>query len=572
LGTLARRTFPGLVTLAHYERSWLRGDLVAGVTVAAFLVPQVMAYAGLAGMPPVNGLWAALAALILYAIFGSSRQLSVGPESTTAILTAATLAPLGLSGSAQYEAAAGALAAMVGLLCLAAWLLRLGFLADLVSKPVLVGYLAGVAVIMIAGQLGKLTGTAVAGDNFVQEVRTFFAGIDQISWVTLALGVGVLVILTTFAVLLPRAPGPLIAVALATVVVWAFGLTSHGVAVVGSIPSGLPGVAVPTPAGLDVRSLVLPAIGVTVVAFTDTILTARAFASRSSSQVDNNQELLALGTVNLGSAFVRGFPVSSSASRTVIGATARSRTQLNGLVSAALVILTLLVLGPILAWFPLAALGALVVFAAVRLIDVAEFRRIYRFRRREFAIALTATVGVLAFDILYGVLIAIGLSVVELLVRVARPHDAVLGRVPGLAGMHDRDDYPESELIPGLIVYRYDSPLFFANANDFLQKALAVIDREEIDHGPVRWFILNVEANVEVDITGVDALEELRATCERRGIVLALARVKQDLLRPLERYGLTAKIGADHLYPTLPVAVAAYQEWARCNPAESEFD
>ncbi len=557
----AARTFPGVVVLARYRRPWLRGDVVAGLTVAAYLVPQVMAYAGVAGLPPVTGLWAIVATLTLYAVFGSSRQLSVGPESTTALLTAATLGPLAASDPARYAALAATLAAVVGLLCLAGFALRLGFLADLVSKPVLVGYLSGVAVIMVAGQLGKVTGIPVSGDTFVAELRSLFEGRADFDLGTFLLASGVFVLLLVLGHWWPGVPGPLVAVMAAGLAVWAFSLDEHGIAVVGPVPRGLPQVALPDLAGTDLRQLLLPAIGVTVVAFTDNVLTARAFAARSRTRVDNTQELLALGAANLGSSLVHGFPVSSSASRTALGVQAGSRTQLNALVSVALVLLTLVFLGPLLAWFPVAALGALVIYAAVRLVDVAEFRRIYRFRRREFAIALAAAVGVLAFDILYGVLIAVALSIVELLVRVARPHDSVLRRVPGVAGMHDEDDYPDSEVIPGLVVYRYDSPLFFANADDFLTKAVGVLDREEARHGPVRWFILNVEANVEVDLTGLDALEELRARCVERGVVFALARVKHDLHLPLERYGLVAAIGPDRLYPTLPVAVEAYEQW-----------
>ena len=296
-----------------------------------------------------------------------------------------------------------------------------------------------------------------------------------------------------------------------------------------------------------------------IVGFTDDVLTARSFATRDTMIVAN-RELLALGLANAGSGLLRGFPVSSSASRTAIAKATGNGSQAYSLVVAAVVVFVLTFLRGALTHFPTAALGAIVIYAAVRLIDVPAFRRLLAFRRMELAIAIAACAGVLALNILYGVLIAVGLSVADLLVRVARPHDAILGRVPGLAGMHDVDDFPAARTIPGLVVYRYDAPLFFANANDFRQRALAAADAGT---GPLRWFILNVEANVEVDFTALEALDALRSEIVRRGAVFALVRVKQDLLARLDAFGLAAKIGADLIFPTLPTALDAYQSWAR---------
>ena len=312
----------------------------------------------------------------------------------------------------------------------------------------------------------------------------------------------------------------------------------------------------------DLSGLLLPAVGVLVVGYTDTVLTARSFATRGH-EINANQELLALGTANIGAGVLGGFPVSSSASRTALAAAAGSRTQLYSLVTLLCVLVVLLFASPLLAQFPTAALGAVIIYAAVRLIDLSEFRRLAAFRRAEFVLALAACVGVLAVDILYGVLLAIGLSVGVMLTRISRPHDAIQGLVPGLAGMHDIDDYPQATLIPGLVVYRYDSPLFFANAENFRRRALAAASPR---HGSINWFVLNVEANVEVDITGLDAMEAVRAELTDRGIVFALARVKQDLLDHLDAYGLTGKVGADRIFPTLPTAVAAYHAWVRQHP------
>ena len=550
---------PGVAELRRYQRAWLRGDLLAGVTVAAYLVPQVMAYATVAGVPPVAGLWAALPALVIYAVLGSSRSLSMGPEATTALMTAIAIGPLATGDPARYAGLAATLALLVGAMSVAAGLLRLGFVADLLSRPVLVGYLAGVAMIMIADQLKRVTGEPVSGEQFFAQAVSFASHLGQIQPVTMALAAAVLAFLLTLQARWPHAPGPLLAILGATAAVVAFGLASHGVAVVGPIPAALPVPQLPNVHPAVLRDLLLPAFTVLIVGFTDDVLTARSFA-RGDERIAANQELLALGAANAGASVFHGFPVSSSASRTAIGIATGSRTQLYSLTAAATVVAVLLFARPVLARFPAAALGAIVIYAALRLIDIAAFRRLFAFRRTELAIALATCLGVIGLNILYGVLVAIGLSVADLLVRVARPHDAIQGLVPGLAGMHDVDDYPGARTIPGLVVYRYDAPLFFANAEDFRRRAL---DAAGQGPGPLRWFVLNVEANVEVDFTGLEALDAVRETVTRQGAVFALARVKQDLLARLQAFGLSEKLGDERLFPTLPTAVAAYQAWAQ---------
>ncbi|MFJ3793134.1 SulP family inorganic anion transporter [Kitasatospora sp. NPDC090091] len=587
-------TLPGLSRLRHYRQEWLRGDLVAGVTVAAYLVPQVMAYASVAGLPPVAGLWAILPAIVLYALVGSSRLLSVGPESTTALMTATVVAPAAHGDPTRYAELAAALAVVVGLLCALAWLARLGFVADLLSQPVLIGYLAGVALIMMVDQLSKLTGVDVEGEGFFPQLASFVSKLSEVDLPTLGFSAATLLLLLLAARFAPRLPGPLLAVVLGTAVSAAFSLGEHGLAVIGEIPAGLPRPEAPDLA--DLRGLALPALGILLVGYTDFILTGRAFEPRDSEpagsgatgtdstgsgatgtdstgsdstasgraggemRLDANQELLALGAVNLGSGFFQGFPVSSSASRTALAQSAGGRSQVFSLSAGLVVVAVLLFLGPLLRDTPDAVLGALVVYAAIRMIDVAGFRRLAHFRRRELLLAVGCLAGVLVLDILYGVLVAVGFSVAELLSRVARPHDAVLGMVPGLAGMHDVDDYPRARTVPGLVVYRYDSPLFFANAEDFRRRALASVAEQP---APVRWFVLNTEANVEVDITALDSVDSLRRELADRGIVFALARVKQDLLDDLDAYGLTESVGRDRIFPTLPTAVEAYHSWER---------
>ncbi|MGZ4494066.1 MAG: SulP family inorganic anion transporter [Blastococcus sp.] len=546
---------PGLAVLRGYDRAWLRGDLLAGVTVTAYLVPQVMAYAAVAGLPPVAGLWASLGPLLVYAFLGSSRLLSVGPESTTALMTAAAVGAMTAGDPSRYAAVAAALALAVGAVCLLGRLARLGFLADLLSRPVLVGYLAGVAVLMVVSQLGKLTGMTVQGDTPLSETAYVLTHLGGVRGPTLTMALLVLVSLLVAQRLRPHWPNPLAAMLLATLVTWAFDLGAHGIATVGAIPRGLPVPGLPDVSASELLSLALPALGVAVVGYTDNVLTARAYGARRGERIDSDQEFLALGAANLASGLLQGFPVSSSGSRTVIADALGARSQVYSLVALAGTLVGMLLLGPLLGAFPLAALGGVVAYAAVRLVDVAEIRRIARLRRNELVVLVATTLGVLLLGVLPGIGVAIALSLLDVLRRVARPHDAILGYAPGVAGMHDVDDYPSAVTVPGLVVYRYDSPLFFANAEDFRRRVLAALDEAP---WPVEWLLLNAEATVDVDLTAMDVLEQLRSETASRGVVLALARVKAELREDLDAAGFTERVGADRFYMTLPTAVAAY--------------
>lgn len=548
---------PGLGQFREYQRAWLRPDVLAGLTVAAYLVPQVMAYAEVAGLPPVVGLWAILGPLAIYPLLGTSRQLSIGPESTTALMTATLLMPVARGDPTRYAALAAAAALMVGGICVLGRLARLGFLADMLSKPVLVGYMAGVALIMISGQLSRITGVPVSGTSFVAEVTSFWTNLPAAHLPTLILSGILLVLLFVIARFIPLAPGPLIVVVIGAVAVAVFSLQDQGILVVGNVPVGLPTPAIPDVSPGDLWSLLLPAVGITMVSYTDNVLTGRAFASRQNQPLDANAEWAALAGCNFAAGFLHGFPVSSSGSRTAIGDAVGSRTQVYSLVTLGAVVIVLAFAAPLLSVFPRAALGALVVYAALRLIEWRELRRIARFGHSELLLAILTTVSVLAFGVLYGVLVAVGLSILDLFRRIARPHDGVLGYVPGVAGMHDIDDYPAARQVPGVVVYRYDAPLCFANAQDFHRRATEAVD-DAAD--TVEWFILNAEANTEIDITAADSLEQLRREFTERGITFAMARVKQELRDSLANAGLIESVGADLIFPTLPTAMSAYLE------------
>jgi SulP family sulfate permease len=548
----ANRTVTG--GLRGYDRRWLRGDVLAGVTVAAYAIPQVMAYADLATVPVTAGLWAFVGSTVVYALLGSSRQLSVGPESTTALMTAAALGSAAASGIAVGEAVV-ALAMLTAGFCLVGWLLRLGALADLLSRPVLVGYLTGIAGIMIVSQLDELLGLAEPDGSVLGRLGDVITGLPDAQVPTAVLGLVTLLLMLVASRVSSRLPVVLLGILAATATATLLGLPERGVEVVGEVPSGLPSPGLPVMDGHALRALMLPALGIAFVGFTDNLLTARAFAARRQEKIDPQRELLALAGANLGAAALHGMPVSSSGSRTALVDAVGGRSQLAGVVAVVCTLVALGTLTPVLAAFPLTALAAVVVYAATRLVDARELRRFARFRRSELVLALVTAAGVLVLDVLQGIVLAIALSGLDLLRRVAHPHDAVEGLVPELEGMHDVDDYPDAEVIPGLMVYRYDSPLFFANAEDFRRRALAAVEGAAV---PVRWFVLNVEANTEIDVTAADALESLHHELDRRGVVVALARLKQDLRAQLARTPLLERIGEEHIFPTLPTAVAAY--------------
>jgi len=550
------RLLPGIAVLRRYERGWLSGDVIAGITVAAYLVPQVMAYAVIAGLPAVAGLWAILLPILVYAVLGTSRKLSIGPESTTALMTAAGVGALaGAAGPDRYAEVAAIMAIAVGIVCLVGFVARLGFVAALLSRPVLIGYLVGIAVLMIVSQLGKVTKLEIEGESTWREVASFLGQVGQAHVPTVILGLAVLILLYLATWLMPKVPSPLLVLLLSAAVVAIFNLERLGLEVIGEVPQGLPAFRLPDLGDLEVWALLPYALGIAVVGFSDNILTGRAFASSRDEAIDSNQELLALGTANVATGLFQGFPVSSSGSRTVLGDAAGARTQVNSLVALGAVVIVLLFAGPVLESFPDAALGALVIYAATRLIDVPEIRRIARFRKSELVITAATAAAVVVFGVLAGIGFAVSLSILDLLRRITRPEADVLAYAPGVPGMHSLEDYPDADPVQGLVVFRYDSPLFFANADNFLEKATDAVDESE---DPVEWFLLNAEANTEIDLTAVDALEELRTRLEQRGITFAFARVKQDLYRRLELTPFIGHIGEENFFATLPTAVREY--------------
>ncbi len=554
---LWQRLVPGVLIMRNYQRGWIKGDVIAGITVAAYLIPQVMAFASIVGLPAVVGLWAVLGPMAIYFVLGTSRKMSIGPESTTVLMTAAGISALvGAAGGPEHMAEVAALLAIaVGAVCLIGYVGRLGFLTRLLSRPVLVGYLLGIALLMFISQLSEVTKVETSGEQSWQEVASFFQNIHNAHIPTVLMALAVFVLLFLARWIAPKFPAPLLVLLVAAGAVAVFGLDRYDLEVIGEIPRGLPELRLPDFSTVDIWALMPYAVGIAIVGFSDNILTARAFAAEKDEPIDANQELLALGAANIANGLFQGFPVSTSGSRTVLANTAGAKTQVHSLVVIAIVVMVLLFAGPVLESFPEAALGALVMYAAVQLIDIEELRRIARFRKSELIITAATALALTLFGVLVGIGFAIALSILDLIRRITSPYADVLGYAPGVAGMHSLDDYPDSQPVEGLVVFRYDSPIFFANADDFSARAKQAIDRSP---HPIRWFLLNAEANTEMDLTAVDALEKLRVDLESQGIRFAMARVKQNLSRSLTPTGFIKSVGKQYVFTTLPTAVRAY--------------
>ncbi len=535
-----------------YRREWLHRDVVAGLALTALLVPQGMAYAELAGLPAVTGLYATVVPLVAYAIFGPSRILVLGPDSALAPLVAAAVIPVAGSSASERVAVAGLLALIVGALLLVGAIARLGFLTDLLSRPVRLGYLAGIALIVIAAQLPRLLGVPIPNGGFVDNVEDFGGRLGNIDPATAAIGTACLAVVLLLWRVAPTVPGILFAVGGAALLVSVFDLD---VAVVGSVPRGLPSLTIPSPSIDELGRLTLSAVAIALLAFADTSVLSRSYAARLGDRVDQSRELGGLAAANLATGIFQGFPISSSSSRTPLAEAAGSRTQLTGVVAAASVGAVLVLGTGLLENIPVAALAAVVIAAVLRLIDVPAFRGLFRVNRGDFALAVASFAGVLVLGILPGIGFAVALSVVAVLERAWHPHTAVLGRVTELKGYHDTVRHPEGRQIPGLLLFRFDAPLFFANAEVFreaIHRALAEERR------PVQTIVLASEPITDVDSTAAEVLGDLEAELRRGGIALAFAELKGPVKDKLTLYGLTKQIGEERFYPTIGLAVRAH--------------
>ncbi len=574
--SIARRlanAVPGVRVIATYRSGWLAQDVTAGVVLTALLVPQGMAYAELAGLPAVTGLYATMLPLLVYFALGPSRILVLGPDSAVSPVVAAAVIPLaGASAAARVETAA-LLALLVGAILGLGAVLRLGFVTDLISKPVRIGYLAGIAVTVLATQLPKLLGIPLTAESFADAVAGLPGALDETDAVALAIGVGSLGVIFGLRRIAPRMPSVFLAVAMATATVAVLGLADD-VPVVGALPQGLPQLTVPAVSLEDLGRLTASAFAVALVAFADTSVLSRSYAAKLGQSVDQNRELFALGAANAVAGLFQGFPLSSSSSRTPVAEAAGSRTQLTGVIAAIGIGVVLVVGAGLTRNLPQAALAAVVMAAVVGLIDLATLRWLARVNRVDFWLAVAAFIGVVVFGILIAVAVAIGLSTLAFLWRSWHPYDAVLGRVAGRKGYHDIGRHPEAALVPGLVLYRFDAPLFFANAGVFEEGLLRAV---EAAPRPVRRIVVAAEPITDVDTTAADMLIALARELRSGGIELAFAELKGPSKDKLEGYGLLELIGEERFFSTIGDAVHTYVdehgvEWRDWEDAEADSD
>ncbi len=552
------RFVPGLALVKGFSAGLVRTELVVAVTVFAVLVPSAMAYGDLAGVTPVAGLYVALGAMVMYALFGTSKLLIMGPEATTAIMTASAVAPLAGDDPVRYAALAAMTAIIVGVLSLLARVARLGFITDFLSKPILVGYIFGTSLIVIGSQLGKMFGIKLESDKFFQQIVELISRLDEAHLLTVAVGVTCMAALIIIRRVNRKLPGPLFVVAGAILVSALFDLEAKGVAVVGVVPPGLPRLAIPAVGFDDILSLLPGALAITILIYADEVLTARVFAAKHGQKIDANQEFVAIGTANIAAGFLTGFPAATSGSRTAVADQMGGKTQWVGLIAAALTVVFLLFFTPLLAPLPTAALGAIIIVASFGLLDVAAFRFLRRVRPAEFWLAVMTAFGVLTVGILQGILVAVMLSLINVIYHISRPNDALLDDVDANGGTVYRGvaDKETALTEPGLIVYRFDAPLVFANAGFFSER----LDDLVANAGEgLKCVILDAEAISDFDSTAAEALENLDADLERRGVDLWVARANEPLRKLLEVTGLTQRLGKGNVYPSVRAAVTAYR-------------
>ena len=550
------RWLPGLVTLREYQAEWLRHDIVAGVVLATMLVPVGIAYAVASGVPGICGLYATIVPLLAYALFGPSRILVLGPDSSLAPLILAVVLPLSAGDPGRAIAIAGMMAIVSGLVCIGAGLARLGFITELLSKPIRYGYMNGIALTVLISQLPKLFGFSIEGDGPLRELWAIVQGIlnGKANWVAFAVGAGTLAAILALKNI-PRIPGILIAVLGATAIVGLLGLAeSANLSVLGPLPQGLPKFTIPWIASADIGQIVIGGLAVALVSFADTSVLSRVYAARTRTNVDANQEMVGLGVANLAAGFFQGFPISSSSSRTPVAEAAGARTQLTGVVGALCVALLLLAAPNLLQNLPSAALAAVVIASAIGLFEVTDLIRIFRIQPWEFWLSIVCFLGVAVLGAIPGIGLAVAIAIIEFLWDGWRPHSAVLGRPKDVEGYHDITRYPDAKQIPGLVLFRWDAPLFFANAELFKDRVLAVAR----SHDEVRWFVVAAEPVTSVDVTAADVLAELDQTLRAKGIELRFAELKDPVKDKLKRFGLFAKIGEESFYPTIEAAVRSY--------------
>jgi high affinity sulfate transporter 1 len=547
------------LALSPFHREWLAKDIVAGIVLTTLLVPQGMAYAELAGLPPITGLYTSIMCLLGYAVFGPSRILVLGPDSSLGPMIAATILPLiAAKGDPKRAVAlASLLAIMVAAIMIIAAVAKLGFIADLISKPTMIGYMNGLALTILVGQLPKLFGFKIDAEGLIGEFTAFVRGLANGEAVAAAAAVGItgIVLILVLQRWLPKVPAVLIMVVLAIAATTVFSLADHGVSLVGVLPKGFPPLTIPSVRLADLGPLFAGALGIALVSLADTISTSSAFAARTGQEVDGNGEMIGIGAANLFAGLFQGFPVSTSGSRTAVAERSGAKTQLTGVTGAILITLMIVLVPGLFRNLPNPALAAVVITASLSLADIPGTVRLWHQRKAEFMLAIAAFLGVALLGVLPGIAIAVGLSILNVFRRSWWPYDTVLGRVEGLAGYHDIHSYPNAGQLPGLVIYRFDAPLFFANAKTFRDEVRRFAAAEPAPH----WIVIAAEPVTDVDTTAADMLEDLDEALNARGISLVFAELKDPVREKIERYGLTRTISPGHFFPTIGAAVKAFR-------------
>lgn len=551
------RWLPGVQMLRTYQPAWLRHDLAAGLALTAMLVPVGIAYAVASGVPGIYGLYATIIPLLVYALFGPSRILVLGPDSSLAAVILAVVLPLSGGDPMRAVALAGMMAVVSGLFCIIVGLARLGFITELLSKPIRYGYMNGIAIAVLLAQLPKLLGFSIDSNGPLRDLLAIIRGIGdgRTNVTAFAIGAGTLILIFAFK-RFPRVPGILLAVIAATLAVSGFSLGDQ-VSVLGALPQGLPEFTIPWIRQEDLVPVVIGGCAVAMVSFADTSVLSRVYAARLRSPVDPNQEMVGLGAANLAAGLFQGFPISSSSSRTPVAEAAGARTQLAGVVGALAVTALLLFAPELLQYLPNCALAAVVISAAIGLIEIKDLRRIYRIQAWEFWLSISCTLGVILFGAIEGIVIAIIIAVIEFLWDGWRPYSAVLGRVDGVRGYHDITRYPQARQVPGLVLFRWDSPLFFANAEWFHERVQAAVAAAST---PTVRLVVVAEPMISVDVTSADMLAELTDSLKASGISLCFAGMKDPVKDKLRRFGLYERFGDEAFFPTSGAAVSAYIE------------
>ncbi len=536
---------PGIKLVTDYERSWWRSDTVAALSLWAILVPQAMAYAQLAGVPAVYGLYTAMAAMVAYAFFGSSRELNQGPESAVAILTASMIAPLAVGDPDRYLALAALLAILMGLWCIVGGLLKLGFITRYLSRPILLGYILGSAVLIVVSQLPALFGLEIDEADYRTELGAVIRNLDDAHLLTVAIGIGLIALIYVLKWLTPRIPAYLVAAVVGILLVWAFDLAAEGVAILGDIPSGLPRPGLPDVGLADVRHLLFPALAVALLAYADSVVTAQSIAKMQGYDIDANQEFYGLGTASIASGLFRGFPVNGSQTRTVVLQDAGAKSQMAGLLSVVLIVLTLLFLTGVFEYLPDVALAAIVIVAGVGLFDLPELRRIWEVDRVDAVLAIVTAVSVVTLGMLAGIVVAVLLSLLEVAWRAGKPRTAILARVPGTDRFRDIENLEDVDEVPGIIVYRFDAPLFFANVGVLTDELGSLVARAQ---EPVREILIDAETIYDIDSTAIATLDELIVDLQESGIGVSFARVRSNVYETMETGGIVNLVGEDAFY------------------------